>query len=213
MYPTCWRTASERRSPRSPASSTSPTVGGSSPQSILMVVVLPAPLAPSSPYTSPGRTARFTSFTASNAPKLRPSPRAAMATASGDDRSRRAPGKGGTCRSPSSDWRIDTNAFSRVGGPDRTESSRRSAAAIAPRTPRSPAATSGTITSRRSPKRWTSVMPSWPESTASTSGRSGARTSRRDSPSPSRTSAGVPILRMRPSCMSATRWQRSASSR
>src|ERR1039457_3794034 len=54
-----------------PATRASPEEGGSSVVSILIVVVLPAPLEPSKPKTSPALTARVTASTAVNAPKRR----------------------------------------------------------------------------------------------------------------------------------------------
>src|ERR1035438_7504201 len=54
-----------------PATRASPEEGGNSVVSILIVVVLPAPLEPSKPKTSPALTARVTASTAVNAPKRR----------------------------------------------------------------------------------------------------------------------------------------------
>src|ERR1035437_4484720 len=54
-----------------PATRASPDVGGSSVVSILIVVVLPAPLEPSRPKTSPALTERVRASTAVNAPKRR----------------------------------------------------------------------------------------------------------------------------------------------
>src|ERR1022692_2908580 len=54
-----------------PATRAPPEEGGNSVVSILIVVVLPAPLEPSKPNTSPTSTERDTASTAVNAPKLR----------------------------------------------------------------------------------------------------------------------------------------------
>src|ERR1022692_98555 len=54
-----------------PATRASPEEGGNSVVSILIVVVLPAPLEPSKTKTSPALTARVTASTAVNAPKRR----------------------------------------------------------------------------------------------------------------------------------------------
>src|ERR1039458_10192217 len=54
-----------------PATRASPDVGGNSVVSILIVVVLPAPLEPSKPKTSPALTERVSASTAVNAPKRR----------------------------------------------------------------------------------------------------------------------------------------------
>src|SRR5437660_672578 len=51
-----------------PSTSISPAVGSSSPSSMAMVVVLPAPLPPSSPSTAPGATAKVRSSTATTSP-------------------------------------------------------------------------------------------------------------------------------------------------
>src|SRR5437879_8171561 len=51
-----------------PCTSISPAVGSSSPSSMAMVVVLPAPLPPSSPSTAPGATAKVRSSTATTSP-------------------------------------------------------------------------------------------------------------------------------------------------
>src|SRR5581483_4211530 len=66
-----------RRLPRdggSPNSRTAPAETGSSPSSILISVVFPAPFAPSSPITSPGSTVRSTPSTAVNRPNRRVTP-------------------------------------------------------------------------------------------------------------------------------------------
>src|SRR5258705_8013475 len=52
-----------------PATNAWPSVGGISVVSILTIVVLPAPLGPSSPKTSPRRTSKLTLSTAVNPPK------------------------------------------------------------------------------------------------------------------------------------------------
>src|ERR1039458_3602394 len=54
-----------------PATRASPEEGGNSVVSILIVVVLPAPLEPSKPNTSPALTERDTASTAVKAPKRR----------------------------------------------------------------------------------------------------------------------------------------------
>src|SRR5271157_2747561 len=54
-----------------PATRASPKEGGNSVVSILIVVVLPAPLEPSKPKTSPTSTERVRESTAVNAPKRR----------------------------------------------------------------------------------------------------------------------------------------------
>src|SRR5664279_2248697 len=54
-----------------PATRASPEEGGNSVVSILIVVVLPAPLEPSKPKTSPALTERVIESTATNAPKRR----------------------------------------------------------------------------------------------------------------------------------------------
>src|ERR1017187_10236377 len=54
-----------------PATRASPEEGGNSVVSILMVVVLPAPLEPSKPKTAPALTERVRESTAVNAPKRR----------------------------------------------------------------------------------------------------------------------------------------------
>src|SRR5579859_5431221 len=55
-----------------PATSAVPDVGVSSVVSILMVVLLPAPLGPSRPNTSPCSTLKLISFTAGWSPKCLP---------------------------------------------------------------------------------------------------------------------------------------------
>src|ERR1022692_2868070 len=54
-----------------PATCASPEEGGNRVVSILMVVVLPAPLEPSKPKTSPALTEKVSASTAVNAPKRR----------------------------------------------------------------------------------------------------------------------------------------------
>ena len=78
--------APRRRRPTtsSPATEALPAVGGSSVHSIRTVVVLPAPLGPRKPNTSPCETVRSMSRTASIPPlNVRRSDRAAMAASSG----------------------------------------------------------------------------------------------------------------------------------
>ena len=57
-----------------PKRMTSPRLGASRPSSILISVVLPAPLAPSRPTTSRGATCRSTSRTAAKWPNMRVAP-------------------------------------------------------------------------------------------------------------------------------------------
>src|SRR5579884_4524618 len=64
------RTSSRSRTTSCPATVAEPEVGLSSVHSMLMVVVLPAPLGPRKPNTSPGATWKDTSLTASTGPKL-----------------------------------------------------------------------------------------------------------------------------------------------
>src|SRR3954468_2766959 len=59
-----------------------PAVGASRPQSIRIVVDLPAPLLPRKPKISPRRTAKLTASTARNEPNRRVSPRTSIALAS-----------------------------------------------------------------------------------------------------------------------------------
>src|SRR5687768_15794265 len=61
-----------------PATTARPLVGASSPVSILMVVVLPAPFGPRNPKISPAFTAKLTAFTAVKSPKLLVRPSTAM---------------------------------------------------------------------------------------------------------------------------------------
>jgi hypothetical protein len=58
MYPIDARTARGSADTSKPATRARPEVAGSSVVSTLMVVVLPAPLGPSRPNTSPGETAK-----------------------------------------------------------------------------------------------------------------------------------------------------------
>src|SRR5450631_4202788 len=65
------RTSTARLVMEKPATRASPEEGGRSVVSILIVVVLPAPLEPSKPKTSPAFTDRVRASTAVNAPKRR----------------------------------------------------------------------------------------------------------------------------------------------
>src|SRR5688572_4389613 len=67
-----------------PATRASPEVGASSPVSILMVVVLPAPFGPRKPNTSPRRTAKLTWSTATKSPKVRVRSRTTMGSSTCD---------------------------------------------------------------------------------------------------------------------------------
>src|SRR5271167_96198 len=69
MTPIFLRTRVGCRATSSPATRASPEVGGSSVVSIRTSVVLPAPLGPSSPKTSPRSTSNVTSLTAVKLPK------------------------------------------------------------------------------------------------------------------------------------------------
>ena len=62
------RTSIGRAAASTPSTVTRPAAGFSGVVSIRMVVVLPAPLGPSSPNVSPGRISRSTSFTATCSP-------------------------------------------------------------------------------------------------------------------------------------------------
>src|SRR5688572_13032174 len=53
-----------------PATTALPPLGASSPVSILMVVVLPAPFGPRKPKISPVLTSKLTAFTAVNSPNV-----------------------------------------------------------------------------------------------------------------------------------------------
>src|SRR6201992_912859 len=65
-----WRRTSSRALTTSkPATSADPSLGLVSVQSMLIVVVLPAPLGPRKPKTSPVPTSKFTPLTASKSPK------------------------------------------------------------------------------------------------------------------------------------------------
>src|SRR5437588_334464 len=129
-------------------------------------------------------------LTATNSPNVRRKPRAPMATESPVGWWSRRSGNGGTRVSPARPRRIATKVFSSVGDAVRTLST---ASPSASRTARSPDCVSRTSTSRRSPKRWTSAIPSRRTSVASAWRRSVARTSRRCSPRLCRSSAGVPV--------------------
>src|ERR1035441_4474526 len=63
-----WRTDSGSRLTSNPATSACPDVGLSSPQSMRIVVDLPAPFGPRKPKTSPLRTARLIRSTATKFP-------------------------------------------------------------------------------------------------------------------------------------------------
>ncbi len=69
MYPMCCFTRSGSRATSNPATVADPEVGWRRPQSILMVVDLPAPLGPRNPKISPLDTWRSTASTAVKAPK------------------------------------------------------------------------------------------------------------------------------------------------
>src|SRR5713101_4673782 len=69
MTPIFSRTWRGCRATSMPVTYACPSVGGISVVSILTIVVLPAPLGPSSPNTSPRRTSKLTLSTAVNAPK------------------------------------------------------------------------------------------------------------------------------------------------
>ena len=63
-----------------PATMAVPEVGSMSPQSMRMVVDLPAPLAPRNPKISPRATVKFTPSTALNGPKFLERSRTVMAS-------------------------------------------------------------------------------------------------------------------------------------
>src|SRR5262245_47504548 len=65
-----------------PPTVAAPEVGASRPQSMRMVVDLPAPLLPRKPKISPRATSNDTLSTATKSPKRRVSPRTSMAFAS-----------------------------------------------------------------------------------------------------------------------------------
>src|SRR5260370_27249293 len=69
MTPIFSRACSGYRATSAPATYAWPAVGAISVVSILTIVVLPAPLGPSSPKTSPRRTSKLTWSTAVKAPK------------------------------------------------------------------------------------------------------------------------------------------------
>jgi hypothetical protein len=62
-----------------PATVADPEVGSSTPMSIRMAVVFPAPFAPRNPNTSPGSTWKVIASTAVKVPKRRVRARASMA--------------------------------------------------------------------------------------------------------------------------------------
>ncbi len=63
------RTLSRSETTSCPATSALPPVGLASVQSMLIVVVLPAPFGPRKPNTSPAATSKLTPRTASSSPK------------------------------------------------------------------------------------------------------------------------------------------------
>src|SRR5688572_20598228 len=65
----CRRTSSRSRATSKPCTRAVPEVGEASVQSMLIVVLLPAPLGPRKPKTSPGGTVKDTPRTASTSPK------------------------------------------------------------------------------------------------------------------------------------------------
>ena len=71
MYPTRRLIASASRVTSMPATHAVPSLGRSRPQSIRMVVVLPAPLGPRNPKISPVRTPRLRLETAVTVPNRR----------------------------------------------------------------------------------------------------------------------------------------------
>src|SRR5512143_976121 len=71
--------ASPSRRTSCPATVASPALGASRPVSIRIAVVLPAPLAPRKPNTSPACTSNVMWSTAVNAPKVRVRPLASIA--------------------------------------------------------------------------------------------------------------------------------------
>jgi hypothetical protein len=79
MYPIRRRTSSGRVSTSKPATRASPALAASSPVSILIAVVLPAPLAPRKPNTSPAATSKLIASTAVKVPKRRVRPRTSIA--------------------------------------------------------------------------------------------------------------------------------------
>src|SRR5438270_10868357 len=66
-----WRTASGSALTSMPSTQARPLVSGRMPLSILMTVVLPLPLGPRKPKTSPGSTRKLTPSTAVTSPNLR----------------------------------------------------------------------------------------------------------------------------------------------
>ena len=73
------RTASASRTMSCPSTRALPPSGASSVASMRIVVVLPAPFGPSTPYTEPRRTARSTPSTARTSPKVLTRPEASIA--------------------------------------------------------------------------------------------------------------------------------------
>src|SRR3954454_4596212 len=73
------RTSSRSLTESWPATYAAPEVGRASVQSMLMVVVLPAPLGPRKPKTSPAATSKLTPRTASRSPKALRSSRTSTA--------------------------------------------------------------------------------------------------------------------------------------
>src|SRR6185437_1362280 len=71
MYPMCRRTSSAWLATSKPATLAWPDVGANRPISIFIAVVLPAPLAPRNPNTSPWRTSKLIESTAVKLPKRR----------------------------------------------------------------------------------------------------------------------------------------------
>src|SRR5436305_5393315 len=78
------RTSSRSRTTACPATRAPPAVGVVSVQSMLIVVVLPAPLGPRKPNTSPGATSKLTPRTACTSPKSLTSSLTSIAGAVGD---------------------------------------------------------------------------------------------------------------------------------
>src|SRR5216684_5963852 len=69
MHPTCAIAEAKSRARSNPNTRTRPLSGRASPTSIRIVVVLPAPLGPRKPKTSPAASSKETSETASRRPK------------------------------------------------------------------------------------------------------------------------------------------------
>src|SRR5437870_8552267 len=74
-YPTRRRAPTGSATASTPSTSTRPAEGRRYPVITRMVVVLPAPLGPSSPRTSPAAMSKLTSSMARTRPKRRPTPR------------------------------------------------------------------------------------------------------------------------------------------